>query len=40
LALELDGDSELAAGCVFWTTVASAVTVTATIFIVMVLGRY
>jgi predicted permease len=29
LTLELDGDADLAADCVFWTTVFSCVTITA-----------
>jgi predicted permease len=38
LALELKGDSELAAECVFWTTLFSALTVTTTLAIVKGLG--
>jgi hypothetical protein len=40
LALELKGDSELAAECIFWTTLTSALTVTITLAIVKALGGY
>jgi malate permease and related proteins len=39
LTLELDGDSDLAADCIFWTTLASALTVTAVMVAVSQLGR-
>lgn len=37
LTLELDGDADLAADCVFWTTLASAITVTG---VIMVLAQF
>ncbi|MCX7800991.1 MAG: AEC family transporter [Fimbriimonadales bacterium] len=40
LALELDADSELAAECVFWTTVLSAITVTLALTVVKSLGGH
>lgn len=40
LALELDADSELAAECVFWTTVLSAITVTLVLAVVQSLGGH
>lgn len=40
LALELDADSELAAECVFWTTVLSATTVTLVLTVVKALGGH
>jgi malate permease and related proteins len=40
LAMEQDGDVELAADCVFWTTLFSAVTVTITLAVVQSLGGY
>jgi malate permease and related proteins len=39
LTLELDGDADLAADCIFWTTLASALTVTAVLAGVSQLGR-
>jgi len=38
IALKLDGEADLAADCVFWSTVVSAVTVTIVIAIVATLG--
>lgn len=38
LALELKADSELAAECVFWTTLLSSITVTATLAVSLSLG--
>lgn len=38
LAMEQDADVELAADCVFWTTVTAALTVTATLTVVTLLG--
>ena len=38
LAIEQDGDVELAAECVFWTTLLSAITVTAVLTMVISLG--
>lgn len=40
LALELKGDSELAAECIFWTTLTSALTVTIALAIVKAMGGY
>jgi len=36
LSLEMDGDAELAADCIFWTTVGSAVTVSAALAVVSI----
>ena len=38
LAIEEDSDVELAAECVFWTTLLSAITVTAVLTLVISLG--
>jgi predicted permease len=38
LALEMKGDAELAADCVFWTTLLSGVTVTLVLAAVKLLG--
>ncbi|MBI1372317.1 MAG: hypothetical protein GC159_06095 [Phycisphaera sp.] len=38
LTVELDGDADTAADCVFWTTLACAVTVTVTLAILVALG--
>ena len=38
LAIELDGDTETIADCVFWNTIACAVTVTITLMILVNLG--
>ncbi|MDP7268180.1 MAG: AEC family transporter [Pirellulales bacterium] len=38
ISLELDGDNRTAADCVFWTTIGSAVSVTAVLLLVVLLG--